>query len=47
VVTYKIKANAIHLVLNIAVTEEWPRYWKVDDYEIGVNIKNEFNARGI
>ncbi len=39
VVTYKIKANARHLVLNIAVTEEWPRYWKVDDYEIGVNIK--------
>ncbi len=46
----KIKANARHLMLNIAVTQECPGYWKVDDYglsdlsKLDLNLKNEFNA---
>jgi hypothetical protein len=36
--------------LNIAVTEESPRYWKVDNWilsdlsKLSVRLKNEFNA---
>ena len=27
---YKIKANARHLLLNVSVTQDTPRYWKID-----------------
>jgi hypothetical protein len=46
----KIKSDARHLLLNIAVTEEIPRYWKVDNWilsdlsKLSVRLKNEFNA---
>jgi hypothetical protein len=46
----KIKANARHLLLNIAITEETPRYWKIDNWilsdltKLSVRLKNEFNA---
>ena len=46
----KIKANARHLLLNIAVTQENPGYWKVDNWvlsdlsKLSVSLKNEFNA---
>lgn len=46
----KIKNNARHLLLDIAVTEENPGYWKVDQWRLSdlsklpVRLKNEFNA---
>ncbi len=46
----KIKNNARHLLLDIAVTEENPGYWKVDNWSLSdlskltVKLKNEFNA---
>lgn len=46
----KIKTNAKHLLLDITVTEETPRYWKVDNWALSdlsklmVRLKNEFNA---
>lgn len=46
----KIKKNAHHLLLDIAVTEESPGYWKVDKWSLSdlskliVKLKNEFNA---
>ncbi len=46
----KIKINARHLLLDIAVTEESPSYWKVDRWSLSdlskltVRLKNEFNA---
>jgi hypothetical protein len=46
----KIKTNAKHLLLDITVTEETPRYWKVDTWALSdlsklkVKLKNEFNA---
>lgn len=46
----KIKTNAKHLLLDITVTEETPRYWKVDSWALSdlsklkVKLKNEFNA---
>lgn len=46
----KIKNNARHLLLDIAVTEENPGYWKVDQWrlsdlsKLNVRLKNEFNA---
>jgi hypothetical protein len=46
----KIKANARHLLLNIAVTQESSGYWKLDDLvlsdlsKLSVRLKNEFNA---
>ena len=46
----KIKSDARHLILNIAITEESPRYWKVDNWilsdlsKLSVRLKNEFNA---
>lgn len=46
----KIKNNARHLLLDIAVTEENPGYWKVDKWSLSdlskltVRLKNEFNA---
>ena len=46
----KIKTDARHILLNIAVTEEIPRYWKVDNWilsdlsKLSVRLKNEFNA---
>jgi hypothetical protein len=45
----KIKNNARHLLLDIAVTEENPGYWKVDKWSLSdlskltVRLKNEFN----
>jgi hypothetical protein len=47
---FKIKSDARHLLLNIAVTEETPRYWKVDNWilsdlsKLSVKLKTEFNA---
>jgi hypothetical protein len=46
----KIKANARHLLLTIAVTQENPGYWKLhnlilsDLSKLTVRLKNEFNA---
>lgn len=46
----KIKQNARHLLLDIAVTQETPNYWKVDRWALSdlskltVRLKNEFNA---
>jgi hypothetical protein len=46
----KIKNNARHLLLDVAVTEENPGYWKVDQWRLSdlskltVRLKNEFNA---
>jgi hypothetical protein len=46
----KIKQNARHLLLDIAVTQESPNYWKVDRWALSdlskltVRLKNEFNA---
>ena len=46
----KIKANARHLLLSIAVTKESPRYWKIDNWALSdlstlkLSLKNEFNA---
>ncbi len=46
----KIKSDARHLLLDVAVTEESPRYWKVDSWylsdlsKLRVRLKNEFNA---
>jgi hypothetical protein len=46
----KIKNSARHLLLDIAVTEENPSYWKVDKWSLSdlskltVRLKNEFNA---
>ena len=46
----KIKNNARHLLLDIAVTEESSGYWKVDQWRLSdlskltVRLKNEFNA---
>jgi hypothetical protein len=46
----KIKKNARHLLLDIAVTEENSGYWKVDKWSLSdlskltVRLKNEFNA---
>jgi hypothetical protein len=46
----KIKTDARHVLLNVAVTEESPRYWKVDNWilsdlsKLSVRLKNEFNA---
>jgi hypothetical protein len=46
----KIKSNAMHLLLNITVTQESPGYWKVDKYDLhdlstlSLSLKNEFNA---
>ena len=47
---FKIKSDARHLLLNIAVTEETPRYWKIDNWilsdlsKLSVKLKTEFNA---
>ena len=47
---FKIKSDARHLPLNIAVTEETPRYWKVDNWilsdlsKLSVKLKTEFNT---
>ena len=47
---FNIKSDARHLPLNIAVTEETPRYWKVDNWilsdlsKLSVKLKTEFNA---
>lgn len=47
---FKIKSDARHLLLNIAVTEETPRYWKVNNWilsdlsKLSVKLKTEFNA---
>ena len=47
---FKKKSDARHLLLNIAVTEETPRYWKVDNWilsdlsKLSVKLKTEFNA---
>jgi hypothetical protein len=46
----KIKQNARHLLLDIAVTQENPNYWKADKWALSdltkltVRLKNEFNA---
>jgi len=46
----KINQNARHLLLDIAVTQENPGYWKVDKWSLSdlsmlaVKLKNEFNA---
>ena len=47
----KIKKNAHHLLLDIAVAQESPpSYWKVDNWSLSdlsklvVRLKNEFNA---
>jgi hypothetical protein len=46
----KIKNSARHLLLDIAVTEENPGYWKVDKWSLSdlsrltVRLKSEFNA---
>ncbi|MDQ6667276.1 MAG: hypothetical protein M3Y53_03500 [Thermoproteota archaeon] len=46
----KIKQNARHLPLDIAVTQENPNYWKVDKWALSdlskltVRLRNEFNA---
>jgi hypothetical protein len=46
----KIKSNARHLLLNISVTEESPKYWKIDNWvlsdlsKLEVKLKCEFNA---
>lgn len=46
----KLEKNARHLLLDIAVTEESPGYWKVDRWSLSdlskltVRLKNEFNA---
>jgi hypothetical protein len=46
----KINQTARHLLLDIAVTQENPGYWKVDKWslsdlsKLAVKLKNEFNA---
>jgi hypothetical protein len=46
----KIKAIARHLLLDISVTQESPRYWKIDNWalsdlsRLNVRLKTEFNA---
>lgn len=46
----KIKCDAIHLLLDISVTEESPRYWKIEKWALSdlsklkVRLKCEFNA---
>lgn len=46
----KIKAVARHLLLDIPVTQENPRYWKIDNWvlsdlsSLNVRLKTEFNA---
>jgi hypothetical protein len=46
----KIKNDAHHLLLDVAVTQENPGYWKVDKWSLSdlskltVRLKNEFNA---
>ena len=46
----KINQTARHLLLDIAVTQENPGYWKVDKWSLSdlskltVKLKNEFNA---
>lgn len=46
----KIKSNARHLLLDITVTEESPRYWKIEKWALSdlsklkVKLKCEFNA---
>ena len=45
----KIKADARHLLLDIILTEETSRYWKVDSWalsnlsKLNVKVKKEFN----
>ena len=46
----KIKSNARHLLLNISVSEESSKYWKIDNWvlsdlsQLEVRLKCEFNA---
>ena len=46
----KIKSVARHLLLDISVTQENPRYWKIDNWalsdlsSLNVRLKTEFNA---
>ena len=46
----KIKSVARHLLLDIPVTQENPRYWKIDNWvlsdlsSLNVHLKTEFNA---
>ena len=46
----KIKTDAKHLLLDITVTEDASRYWKIDSWalsdlsKLNVKLKNEFNA---
>ena len=46
----KIKSNARHLLLNISVSEESSKYWKIDNWvlsdlsQLEVKLKCEFNA---
>ena len=46
----KIKAVTRHLLLDIPVTQENPRYWKIDNWalsdlsSLNVRLKTEFNA---
>ena len=46
----KIKSVARHLLLDIPVTQENPRYWKIDNWvlsdlsSLNVRLKTEFNA---
>jgi hypothetical protein len=46
----KIKSIARHLLLDISVTQENPRYWKIDNWalsdlsSLNVRLKTEFNA---
>jgi hypothetical protein len=39
----KIKANARHLLLNVSVTQETPRYWKIDNLALTpFKIKSQY-----
>lgn len=46
----KVKADARHLILNISITEERDKYWKIESFSISdlsklkVVLKAEFNA---
>ena len=46
----KIKSNARHLLLNISVSEESSKYWKIDNWvlsdlsQLEFKLKCEFNA---
>jgi hypothetical protein len=46
----KINTNARHLLLNVTVSQEEPKYWKVENWalsdlsKLDVKLKNEFNA---